>query len=105
MIRQGGHRLSEKIMREQAINRDDHGEKSPRVGGRLMSQDEDEVAGVRLTHPDKVLYPDQGLTKRELAEYLAAVARYMLPLAKKHPLSLVRCPDGIGDKCFFQKHL
>jgi bifunctional non-homologous end joining protein LigD len=70
-----------------------------------MSKEEDEVAGVRLTHPDRVLYPDQGLTKRELAEYLAGVAKHMLPFASKHPLSLVRCPDGIDGKCFFQKHL
>lgn len=70
-----------------------------------MSRDEEDVAGVRLTHPDKILYPDQGLTKRELAEYLAGVAKHMLPFAARHPLSLVRCPDGINDKCFFQKHL
>jgi bifunctional non-homologous end joining protein LigD len=70
-----------------------------------MSRDEDEIAGVRLTHPDKVLYPDQGLTKRELALYLEGVAKHMLPFAARHPLSLVRCPDGINDKCFFQKHL
>jgi bifunctional non-homologous end joining protein LigD len=70
-----------------------------------MSKDEDEVAGVRLTNPDRILYPDQGLTKRELAEYLAGVAKHMLPFASKHPLSLVRCPDGIDGKCFFQKHL
>jgi bifunctional non-homologous end joining protein LigD len=70
-----------------------------------MSKDEDEVAGVRLTNPDRILYPDQGLTKRELAEYLKSVAKHMLPFAGKHPLSLVRCPDGIDGKCFFQKHL
>lgn len=70
-----------------------------------MSKEEVEVAGVRLTHPDRVLYPDQGLTKRQLAEYLAGVAGHMLPFAAKHPLSLVRCPDGIDGKCFFQKHL
>jgi bifunctional non-homologous end joining protein LigD len=70
-----------------------------------MSRNEDEVAGVRLTHPDKILYPDQGLTKRELAQYLEGVAKHMLPFAARHPLSLVRCPDGINDKCFFQKHL
>jgi bifunctional non-homologous end joining protein LigD len=70
-----------------------------------MSRDENEVAGVRLTHPDKVLYPDQGLTKRELAQYLEGVAKHMLTFAARHPLSLVRCPDGINDKCFFQKHL
>lgn len=70
-----------------------------------MSQEEAEVAGVRLTHPDRVLFPDQGLTKRELAEYLASVAKLILPFASRHPLSLVRCPDGIDGKCFFQKHL
>jgi bifunctional non-homologous end joining protein LigD len=70
-----------------------------------MSDEATEIAGVRLTHPDKVLYPDQGLTKRELAEYLAAVAKHMLPFAKNHPLSLVRCPDGVNAKCFYQKHL
>lgn len=63
------------------------------------------IAGVTLTHPDKVLYPEVGLTKRELAEYLAAVAEPLLTYAADHPLSLVRCPDGIGDKCFYQKHL
>ncbi|MGE3872975.1 MAG: non-homologous end-joining DNA ligase [Parvibaculaceae bacterium] len=71
----------------------------------MSKKEEDEVAGVRLTHPDRVLYPDQGLTKRELATYLAGVAKHMLPFAARHPLSLVRCPDGIDGKCFFQKHL
>lgn len=63
------------------------------------------VAGVTLTHPDKVLYPEVGLTKRQLAEYLAAVAEPFLRHGANHPVSLVRCPDGIGDKCFYQKHL
>lgn len=70
-----------------------------------MSEKNAVVAGVTLTHPDKVLYPEVGLTKRELAEYLAAVAEPLLIHAANHPLSLVRCPDGIGDKCFYQKHL
>jgi bifunctional non-homologous end joining protein LigD len=69
-----------------------------------MKNEDAEIGGVRLTHPDKILYPDQGLTKRELAEYLDIVAKRMLPFASNHPLSLVRCPQGIGGKCFYQKH-
>lgn len=69
-----------------------------------MKNEDAEIGGVRLTHPDKILYPDQGLTKRELADYLEVVAKRMLPFASNHPLSLVRCPQGIGGKCFYQKH-
>src|SRR5205814_5292665 len=63
------------------------------------------IAGVRLTHPDKMLYPDQGLTKRELAEYFLKVADRMLPFAANHPLTLVRCPQGVSGHCFYQRHL
>jgi bifunctional non-homologous end joining protein LigD len=58
----------------------------------------------RLTHPDRVLYPDAKLTKRDLAEYFAKVADRMLPGIAGRPLSLVRCPAGISRECFFQKH-
>ncbi|CAN5126032.1 DNA ligase D [soil metagenome] len=69
-----------------------------------VKDDEIEVGGVRLTHPDKVLFPDQGITKLELAEYLKSVSKAMLPYLANHPVSLVRCPDGAEGKCFFQKH-
>ena len=63
------------------------------------------INSVRLTHPEKVLDLQTGLTKRELAEYYIAVAPYMLPHIAGRPLSLVRCPDGAGKPCFFQKHM
>jgi bifunctional non-homologous end joining protein LigD len=63
-----------------------------------------EVAGVRLSHPDKVLFPKQGLTKSDLASYYQAIAERMLPHIRDRPLSLVRCPQGRASKCFFQKH-
>jgi len=63
-----------------------------------------ELEGVRLTHPDRVLYPDQGITKRALAEHYLAVADRMLPHVAGRPLSLVRCPGGEGKHCFFQRH-
>lgn len=59
---------------------------------------------VRLTHPEKILDPESGLTKQTLADYYWAVAARMLPHIANRPLSLVRCPEGSGKPCFFQKH-
>ena len=63
-----------------------------------------EVAGVRLTHPDRVLYRDQAITKLGLARYYEAVADWMVPHVADRPLSLVRCPAGDRGACFYQKH-
>jgi bifunctional non-homologous end joining protein LigD len=63
-----------------------------------------EVEGIRLTSPDKVLYPEQGITKRELASYYVAVAPVMLPYVAGRPITLVRCPTGRQKKCFYQRH-
>ncbi|WP_437816438.1 non-homologous end-joining DNA ligase [Sorangium sp. So ce1078] len=62
------------------------------------------VAGVRLSHPDRVLYPAQGITKRELALYYESVAEWMVPQVKGRPLTLVRCPEGAEGACVFMKH-
>ncbi|MEN3976796.1 non-homologous end-joining DNA ligase [Emcibacter sp. SYSU 3D8] len=62
------------------------------------------VAGVTLSHPDKVLYADQGVTKLDLARYLHAVSPRMLPYVSRRLVSLVRCPEGAAKQCFFQKH-
>jgi len=63
-----------------------------------------EFAGVRLSSPDKILFPEQGVSKRDLAGYLVEMANHILPDLSRRPLSLVRCPDGYEDGCFFQKH-
>lgn len=60
---------------------------------------------VRTTHPEKVLWPEVGLTKADLRAYLEAAAPRMLPLLRGRPLSLVRHPAGVGRKGFLQKHL
>ena len=62
------------------------------------------VAGVRLTHPDRVLYDPPGTTKRDLASYYVSVESRILPHVEGRPLALVRCPDGAHKECFFQKH-
>lgn len=59
---------------------------------------------VRLTHAEEILDYASGLTKQQLANYLWAVAPYMLPHVEGRPLSLVRCPEGSDKPCFFQKH-
>ena len=67
--------------------------------------DEAAVAGVRLTHPDRVMYPEQGVTKIDLARYYVDIAEWVLPWIANRPLTLVRCPEGRDKECFFQKHL
>ncbi|MDB5513168.1 MAG: ligase, partial [Enterovirga sp.] len=62
-----------------------------------------EVAGVALTHPERVLW-EEGITKQQLAEFYERIADRLLPHLVGRPLSLVRCPDGVGKSCFFQKH-
>ncbi|RYE54028.1 MAG: DNA ligase D, partial [Rhizobiaceae bacterium] len=62
------------------------------------------VFGQRLTSPEKVLWPESGLTKLDLANYLDTFADHLLPFVKNRPLSVVRCPEGYQGECFFQKH-
>jgi bifunctional non-homologous end joining protein LigD len=63
------------------------------------------VAGIRITHPERVLYEELGLTKVALARYYESVAEWMLPELRERPLSLVRCPAGPGEGCFYQKNI
>lgn len=59
---------------------------------------------VRLTHPDRLYWPESGVTKQGLADYYAEVWRRMAPFVAGRPLALLRCPGGIDQACFFQKH-
>ena len=63
-----------------------------------------EIEGVRITHPDRVLWPDMDVTKRDLADYYRAVEEAILPRLRDRPLMLLRCPSGTEDQCFYQKH-
>ena len=70
-----------------------------------VRSDDNQVAGVTLTHPSRILFAESSLTKRDLARYYESVAQWLLPHLHDRPLSLVRCPQGGGKQCFFQKHV
>lgn len=59
---------------------------------------------VAITHPDRIVFPDTKITKQDVADYYRTVADYLLPELVRRPLSILRCPDGAGATCFFQKH-
>jgi bifunctional non-homologous end joining protein LigD len=83
--------------------------KAPKASGAASAKPhtepaEETVLGIRITHPDRLLFPDQGISKVGLARYYTAVADRMLPHAADHLLSLVRAPQGIKGPRFYQKH-
>lgn len=59
---------------------------------------------IKLTHPDRLYWKDAGVTKQGLADYYSEVWPRIGPFIVNRPLALVRCPDGVGGQCFFQKH-
>ncbi|MBB3275174.1 MULTISPECIES: DNA ligase D [unclassified Pseudoxanthomonas] len=61
--------------------------------------------GIELTHPGRVVYPDTGKTKQDVADYYDTVMAWLLPEISGRPLSIIRCPQGSTRPCFFQKHL
>ncbi|HWM91362.1 MAG TPA: DNA ligase D [Thermoanaerobaculia bacterium] len=77
----------------------------PPLGPAKDPGDITEIAGVKITNPDRVLYPEQGLTKRELALFYERIQAWILPHLENRPLTLVRCPSGQGKQCFYQKHV
>jgi len=76
----------------------------PRVRGGAGGGSSSSPHNIKITNPERVIYPDANITKGELFAYQEAVGALMLEWAANRPLSLVRCPQGRGKKCFFQKH-
>lgn len=64
-----------------------------------------EIGGATITHPEKVLFPDDGITKGELAAYYEAIAPLMLPHLSGRPITMERFPSGIGEEGFLHKNL
>ena len=59
---------------------------------------------VILTHPEKIIYAQEKLTKQDIADYYKTIESFILPHLRDRPLSLLRCPEGTDKTCFFQKH-
>ena len=82
---------------------------APRVsqGSRARADraDKDTVAGVVITHPERLVFRTRATTKLQLAQYYERVGDAFFAELKDRPMSLLRCPDGADGKCFFQKHL
>ncbi|MEX3844274.1 DNA ligase D [Paraburkholderia sp. BR10882] len=71
---------------------------------RRAAHDEAEVAGVRITHPERVIDAQSGLRKIDLVEYFEAISAWLLPHVQGRPVALARAPKGVGGELFFQKH-
>lgn len=72
--------------------------------GKPMPHAAPPASGVKLTHPDRIYWPEDGITKQGLVDYYTQVWRFIAPFVVARPLALLRCPDGITQACFFQKH-
>jgi len=60
---------------------------------------------INLSHPDRIIFSKEKISKQDVFYYYKAVSRWILPYLSSRPLSLLRCPTNTGGKCFFQKHL
>jgi bifunctional non-homologous end joining protein LigD len=69
------------------------------------AQPSPEKPELKITHPERLIWPSLRITKADLARYYAEVGEWMLPHVANRPLTLVRCPDGAEAKCFYQRHL
>jgi len=87
-----------------ATLKDEAADTKPAASRSKKSASPAEVAGVRVSHPDRVIDKSTGARKIDLVQYYESVARWMLPHLADRPVSLVRAPEDIGGELFFQKH-
>ena len=119
VVRQGAYiglrddKAAKDVIRETASRLTDSGQRAGRKqAGSSQAEpqqagegDADRVAGVLISHPSRKIFSELPITKLDLARYYEHVADHFLPEVKGRRLSLLRCPQGIGKPCFFQKHL
>jgi bifunctional non-homologous end joining protein LigD len=76
-----------------------------KILNRGAAKEENLVHGIKITHPSRIVYPSIDFTKLDLARYYDSVGERIVPHLAGRPLTLVRCPDGVGKECFYQRHL
>lgn len=69
-----------------------------------MTATSESVSGVRISHPDRLIYPELGISKIQLARYYASIAEWIVPHVAERPLTLVHCPAGVAGPCRYLKH-
>ena len=79
-------------------------DRRPKTSATKAAAKKTSPSSFRLTSPDRVVYEESNLTKLDVANYYLAVMDHLLPEIAGRPLSVIRCPDGTGKPCFFQKH-
>jgi DNA primase len=62
------------------------------------------VAGVGLSHPERLIYPEPRISKLDLAKYYDSIAQWILPHVRDRPLTLVHCPEGVTGACRYLRH-
>lgn len=110
LVRQGafvGERSdkpAEQIVREHAASAEAVSEVSENAAKGSRRNGRESVADVSISHPDRVIDPQSGTTKVELAHFYAEIADWLLPDVRTRPVSLLRAPSGVDGEQFFQKH-
>ena len=99
MVRQGSFQGLREDKDPREVVRETAGQAPPAANPRATILEQ-----AHLTHPDRVLWEDEGITKLGLAEFYTEIADWILPHIVNRPLSLLRCPGGSQKECFFQKH-
>lgn len=97
-------KTASKAAAKTATLKDEAADTKPAASRSKKSASPAEVAGVRVSHPDRVIDKSTGARKIDLVQYYESVARWMLPHLADRPVSLVRAPEDIGGELFFQKH-
>ncbi len=97
----GGARSS----RPKKKRRDAHPSSAGAAPEKRAGKTRESVLGVAISHPDRLVFPDAGLTKLDMARYYEAVADRMVPYLERRPLTVIRCPGGVKEGCFYQKHV
>ncbi|MGC6369980.1 DNA ligase D [Pseudomonas sp. S2.OTC.A_B10] len=89
---------------EQIVHEQPRAAKSLKEKPRKKTAETDAVAGVKITHPDRVIDTQSGTQKLQLAQFYEGISEWVLPYLRNRPVSLLRAPEGIAGEQFFQKH-